>query len=158
MTSVSDIPTAHTPPGGYGSEMPAPVLGGCTDDLAPGAPDLRGVWKVVDAYNDEGPLPAEHPIRQHVERIEQAGNRAVVTADGIIHDMVADATYEHGVNDVMAVDFTTPIEVAAAYENGVLVLRPRGLDGFEVRRWREGEELVWRYHTLFTTRSVRVDR
>ena len=158
MTSVSDIPTARTPPGGYGSEMPAPVLGGCTDDLAPGAPDLRGVWKVVDAYNDDGPLPAEHPIRQHVERIEQAGNRAVVTADGIIHDMVADGTYEHGVNDVMAVDFTTPIEVAAAYENGVLVLRPRGLDGVEVRRWREGEELVWRYHTLFSTRSVRVDR
>jgi len=158
MTSVSDIPTAHTPPGGYGSEMPAPVLGGCTDDLAPGAPDLRGVWKVVDAYNDDGPLPAEHPIRQHVERIEQAGNRAVVTADGIIHDMVADGTYEHGVNDVMAIDFTTPIEVAAAYENGVLVLRPRGLDGFEVRRWREGATLVWRYHTLFTTRSVRVDR
>ena len=88
----------------------------------------------------------------------EAGNRAVVTADGIIHDMVADGTYEHGVNDVMAVDFTTPIEVAASYEDGVLVLRPRGLDGFEVRRWREGEEVVWRYHTLFTTRSVRVDR
>jgi hypothetical protein len=158
MTSVSDIPTAHTPPGGYGAEMPPPVLARCTDELVPGAPDLRGMWKVVDAYNDDGPLPAEHPIRQHVERIEQAGDRAVVTADGIIHDMVADGTYEHGVNDVMAVDFTTHIEVAASYEDGVLVLRPRGLDGFAVRRWREGEELVWRYHTLFTTRSVRVDR
>jgi len=158
MTSVSDIPTAHTPPGGYGAEMPAPVLAGCTDALAPEAPDLRGMWKVVDAYNDDGALPAEHPIRQHVERIEQAGNRAVVTADGIIHDMVADGTYENGVNDVMAIDFTTPIAVAATYEDGVLVLRPKGLDGIEVRRWREGEELVWRYHTLFTTRSVRVDR
>jgi len=158
MTDVSDIPTAHTPPGGYGAEMPAPVLAGCDDALAAGAPDLRGMWKVVDAYTDDGPLPAEHLIWQHVERIEQAGNRAVVTADGIIHDMVADGTYEHGVNDVMAIDFTTPIEVAASYEDGVLVLRPRGLDGVEVRRWREGEELVWRYHTLFTTRSVRVDR
>src|SRR5262249_3114821 len=96
MTSVSDIPTAHTPPGGYGAAMPAPVVAGCTDALAPEAPDLRGMWKVVDAYNDDGALPAEHPIRQHVERIEQAGNRAVVTADGIIHDMVADGTYENG--------------------------------------------------------------
>jgi hypothetical protein len=157
MTSVSDIPTAHTPPGGWQDEMPAPVLGGCADALTEGAPDLRGTWKVVDAFTDDGPLPAEHPIWHHVERIEQAGSRAVVTADGIIHDMVADGSYENGVNDVMAIDFTTPIEVAAAYEDGVLVLRPRGLDGVEVRRWREGDELVWRYHTLFTTRSVRVD-
>ena len=158
MTSVSDIPTAHTPPGGWQDEMPAPVLVGCTDALADGAPDLRGTWKVIDAFTGDGRLPAEHPIWHHVERIEQAGTRAVVTADGIIHDMVADGSYENGVNDVMAIDFTTPIEVAAAYEDGVLVLRPRGLDGVEVRRWREGDELVWRYHTLFTTRSVRVDR
>jgi hypothetical protein len=158
MPTASEIPTAHTPPGGYGAEMPAPVLAGCADALVAGAPDLRGLWKVVDASTDAGSLPAEHPIWQHVERIEQAGRRAVVTADGIIHDMVADGTYENGVNDVMAIDFTTPIEVAASYEDGALVLRPRGLDGVEVRRWREGDELVWRYHTLFTTRSVRIDR
>ena len=97
MTSVSDIPTAHTPPGGYGAEMPAPVLAGCSDGPAAGAPDLRGLWKVVDAFSDAGPLPAEHPIWQHVERVEQAGNRAVVTCDGIIHDMVADGTYPDGV-------------------------------------------------------------
>jgi hypothetical protein len=157
MPSASEIPTAHTPPGGWQDEMPAPVLAGCTDALAEGAPDLRGTWKVVDAFTGDGPLPAEHPIWHHVERIEQAGNRAVVTADGIIHDMVADGSYENGVNDVMAIDFTTAIEVAAAYEDGVLVLRPRGLDGVEVHRWRDGDQLVWRYHTLFTTRSVRVD-
>ena len=156
MTSISDIPTAHTPPGGWHDEMPAPVLAGCTDPLAEGAPDLRGTWKVVDAFTGDGPLPAEHPIWHHVERIEQAGNRAVVTADGIIHDMVADGSFEHGVHDVMAIDFTTPIQVAAAYEDGVLVLRPRGLYGVEVRRWCEGDELVWRYHTLFTTRSERI--
>jgi hypothetical protein len=141
MTSASDIPTAHTPPGGYGSEMPAPVLGGCTDDLAPGAPDLRGVWKVVDAYNDDGLLPAEHPIRQHVERIEQAGNRAVVTADGIIHDMVADGTYEHGVNDVMAVDFTTPIEVAAERRVGAAPPGTRRLRSAALAR-RRGARLA----------------
>jgi hypothetical protein len=157
MTSVHDIPVAHTPPGGYGAEMPPPVLAGCDDSLVPGAPDLRGTWRVVDACADDGtPLPDDHPIRAHVERIEQAGARVVVTAGGVIHDMVADGTYEHGVNDVMAADFTTPISVAAAFEDGVLILRPQGLDGVEVRRWREGDELVWRYHILFTTRLARV--
>jgi hypothetical protein len=107
----------------------------------------------VDAHADDGtPLPDDHPIRAHVERIEQAGARVVVTAGGVIHDMVADGTYEHGVNDVMAADFSTPISVAAAFEDGVLVLRPRDLPGVEVRRWREGDHLVWRYHTLFTAR------
>jgi hypothetical protein len=158
MTSVSDIPVAHTPPGGYGDEMPPPVLAGCAAAPSPNAPDLRGLWKVVDAFTDDAPLAADHPIWQHVERIEQAGDRVVVTASGIIHDMVVDGTYEHGVHDVAAIDFTTPIEVAASYEDGVLVLRPKDMPGVEVRRWREGDALLWRYHTLFTTRSERVDR
>jgi hypothetical protein len=155
MTGVHDIPTVHTPPGGYGAEMPPPILGACTDSLSPGAPDLRGTWKVVDAYANDAPLPPEHPIWQHVERIEQAGDRAVVTSNGVIHDMVADGTFENGVNDVMAADLATPITVAATYEDGVLVLRPNGLD-VEVRRWREGDDLMWQYHSLFTTRSVRI--
>lgn len=157
MTSVRDIPTAHTPPGGYGAEMPPPVLAGCDDPLVADAPDLRGTWRVVDARSDDGTaLPDDHPIWQHVERIEQAGDRVVVTAGGVVHDMVADGTYEHGVHDVMAADFTTCIEVAASFEDRVLVLRPRGLPDVEVRRWREDEQLVWRYHVLFTTRMERV--
>ncbi|MGZ4690294.1 MAG: hypothetical protein ACXVJW_15920 [Acidimicrobiia bacterium] len=152
MTSVRDIAVAHTPPGGYGTEMPAPVLAGCTDPLAADAPDLRGVWSVVDARSGGEPLPDDHPIWRHVERIEQAGDRVVVTSTGVVHDMVADGTDEHGVNDVMAVDFTTPITVAATFEDGVLVLRPRDAPGIEVRRWRAGDQLVWEYHTLFTVR------
>jgi hypothetical protein len=158
MTNLSHIPVAHTPPGGYGTEMPPPVLDGCTQSLPAGAPDLRGTWTVVDARTDDGLLAADHPIWHHVERIEQAGDRVVVTTSGIIHDMVVDGTYENGVHDVAAIDFTTPIEVAASYEDGVLVLRPKDMPGVEVRRWREGDALLWRYHTLFTTRSVRVDR
>ncbi len=152
MTRVREIPTAHTPAGGYGADVPPPVLADCRDPLAEGAPDLRGTWTVVDARSGGEPLPPEHPIWSHVERIEQAEDRVVVTSSGIVHDMVADGTYEHGVNDVMAADFTTPITVAASFEDGVLVLRPRGLDGVEVRRWREGDQVVWAYHTLFTVR------
>jgi hypothetical protein len=137
--------------------MPPPVLTGCTEALPAGAPDLRGTWRAVDATTSDGePLPADHPIREHVERVEQAANRVVVTAGGVVHDMVADGTYEHGVHDVMAVDFTTTIEVAAAFEDGVLVLRPRDLPGVEVRRWRDGDQLVWSYHTLFTVRMERI--
>jgi hypothetical protein len=152
MTGVRDIPTAHTPPGGYGDTMPPPFLAGCTDPVVASAPDLRGTWRVVDAQVDGAVLAADHPIWKHVERIEQAGDRVVVTSSGIVHDMIADGTYEHGVNDVMAADLTTPIAVAASFEDGVLVLRPRDLPSVEVRRWREGDHLVWRYHTLFTAR------
>jgi hypothetical protein len=137
--------------------MPPPVLAGCTEPLGAGAPDLRGLWRAVDVVDDAGaPVADDHPIRSHVERIEQAGNRVVVTSAGIIHDMYADGTYENGVNDVMQTDFTTAISVAASFEDGVLVLRPNGLPGVEVRRWREGELLKWRYFTLFTATLERI--
>jgi hypothetical protein len=158
MTSVHDIPTAHTPAGGYGDTMPPPFLDGCDDPMVPGAPDLRGTWRAVDATAvDGGALADDHPIRNHVERIEQAGNRVIVTSGGVVHDMVADGDVAHGVDDVMAADFATRIRVAAGYEDGVLVLRPDGLDGVEVRRWRDGDRLVWRYHTLFQVVLERVD-
>jgi hypothetical protein len=138
--------------------MPAPILAGCTEPLAQGAPDLRGMWRAVTVTDDAGaPLPDDHPIRSHVERIEQAGNRVVVTSAGIIHDMYVDGTYDNGVNDVMASDFTTPIRVAATFEDGVLVLRPDGLPGVEIRRWLEAGKLRWRYHTLFTATLERTD-
>jgi hypothetical protein len=157
VTSAREIPVAHTPPGGYGPEMPPPVLAGCDEPLVPEAPDLRGTWRVVDASAGGTPLPADHPVWEHVERIEQAADRVVVTSSGVVHDMFADGTGEHGVNDVMQLDFTTRIQVAAAFEDGVLVLRPEGMPGFEVRRWREGDQLVWEYHTAFTARMQRID-
>lgn len=156
MTTVAQVPTAHTPPGGYGDEMPPPILDGCDEQLANGAPDLRGTWRVVDAWQEDAPLPAEHPIRQHVERIEQAANRVVVTGGRIIHDMYADGTFDNGVNDVMAADLATPIVVAATFEDGALVLRPRDLPGVEVRRWRDGDHMMWQYHTAFTARLERL--
>src|SRR5512144_3122351 len=47
--SASDIPVAHTPPGGYRDAFPAPVLATCTEPLVAGAPDLRGLWRTVSA-------------------------------------------------------------------------------------------------------------
>jgi hypothetical protein len=155
MTSVRDVPTAHTPPGGYGDEMPAPFLAGCPEPLAAGAPDLRGTWRVVHAESGGNPLPDDHPIWQLVERIEQAADRVIITANQIVHDMVADGSEEHGVHDVMAADLATPIVVVASFESGELVLRPRDVPGVEVRRRRDGDTLVWTYHTLFEARMER---
>jgi len=155
-TTIHDVPVAHTPPGGYGAAMPPPVLVGCTDPLPDGAPDLRGTWRVVEAAADGISLPADHRLWSHVERIEQAGDRVVVTGGGVVHDMVADGTFEHAVTAVLAADLVTPISVAATFEDGALVLRPDGLPGVEVHRRRDGEHLVWRYHTVFTARLERV--
>ena len=92
---ATEIPVAHTPPGGY-REFPPPILSGCDEPLVSGAPDLRGVWQVYKG-----------PLKGHVERVEQAGNRVVVTSGGVIHDMYADGTLEGGVNDVCLL-YTSP--------------------------------------------------
>lgn len=153
MTRLADIPIAHTPPGGYGEVMPPPILAGCDEPVVAGAPDLAGTWKVVAAVGPDGaPVPAGHPVLSHVERIEQAGDRLVVTGGGVVHDMVVDGVHEHGVNDVMAADLTTPISVAASYEDGALVLRPRDMPDVVVTRRRAGDEVVWEYAGLFTAR------
>jgi len=140
--TIDSVPVAFTPPGGW-TEWPLPVLAECEEPLAPGAPDLRGLWQVIEVAVD-GHGVADHGIMGHVSRIEQAGNRIVITGSGIIHDMRCDGTLANGVHDVAAADFTTEVHVAAAYEDGVHVLRPDGAP-IEVRRWREGEFLVWDY-------------
>jgi hypothetical protein len=152
--TIEVVPVAHTPPGGYGDAVPPPVLAGCTEPLVPGAPDLRGVWRVVEVRSADGELLTEHRALGHVQRIEQAGDRIVVTAAGVVHDMRADGTVEHGVHDVAELDKQTPIVVVASYEDGVHVLRPVGIP-IEVRRRRDGADLIWNYEG-FQARLVRV--
>lgn len=124
--------------------MPPPILAGCADGLVDGAPDLRGLWKVIDIQVNGASAP-DHPAHGHVQRVEQCGDRVVVTASGIVHDMRCDGTEENGVHDVAEFDHRTPITVVATYESGVHVLRPVGLPGIEVTRRREGEQMVWNY-------------
>jgi hypothetical protein len=160
MATTREIPTAHTPAGGYGPEMPPPILAACTEPLAPGVPDLRGTWRIVELTAGGVVFPPEHGLWRHVERIEQAADRVVITSDGVIHDMYADGTDDNGVHDVMALDFTTEIVVAASFEDGALVLRPHdlpSLDGHrpEVRRWLDGDHLMWSYLGVFTARLSR---
>jgi len=134
---VDEIPVAHTPPGGWRGEMPPPVLAGCVTPIGSGLPDFRGTWQAFEVTIAGRP---SEDLR-HRERIEQAGDRVVITAGHVIHDMRADGTLEHGVNDVSADGFT-PISVAARFEDGTLILRPN--DAFvAVTRHLEGDVLVW---------------
>lgn len=151
---ADDIPVAHTPPGGWTGDMPPPVLAGCAEPLADGAPDLRGLWEVTSVTVDGSPV-SEHPVLGHRQRIEQCGDRLVVTAGGIIHDMRCDGTEAHGVHDVAEFDRRTPITVVATYEDGVHVLRPVGLPGIEVTRALDAEDMVWTY-VGFTARLRRI--
>ena len=130
---AADIPVAKTPAQGWsGSDWPAPVLAGCDEPLVEGAPDLRGVWRV-----DKGPL------KGHVERVEQAGDRVVIAAGGVIHDMFADGTIEGGVNDVG--EAGVQVSVAARFEDGRLNLYPGGKRVVAVTRYLDGDEMVWRW-------------
>jgi hypothetical protein len=150
---ADDMPVAHTPPGGYGTEMPPPILDDCDEEPVATAPDLRGLWRVVEVHDSDGKPLHDHLTLGHVQRIEQCGDRLVVTGGGVVHDMRCDGTEARGVHDVAEFDFTTQITVVATYEDGVHVLRPVGLP-IEVKRWREGDDLMWQY-LGFTARMER---
>ena len=152
--ACDEIPVAHTPPGGYGDQMPPPVLSGCRDPLVAGAPDLRGLWRAVSVEVEGQPAAPDHPALGHVERIEQCADRIVITAGGVIHDMRCDGTEENGVHDVAEFDFQTPITVIATYEDGVHTLRPVGFP-VVVTRHLDGDALVWKYLS-FTARLKRI--
>ena len=124
---ADDIPIAHTPGCGW-ETMPPPVLAHCTEPLATGTTDMRGTWSPIGAPH----LP--------VQRVEQCGNRVVITGGRVTHDMRADGTYENGVNDVAARNCES-IRVSAQFIDGALVLRPEGFD-LEVTRHLEGDVLI----------------
>jgi hypothetical protein len=144
LVKCSEIPIAHTPPGGYGAWFPPLILGDCTEPLVDGAPDLRGIWKVLSATRGGEPVASDDRLMSYTERIEQCGNRIVDCGGGTIADARADGTEENGVHDVSVFDYTTPIHVVASYEDEVFVLRPVGLPGIQVtRHLNENGHMIW---------------
>ena len=142
--SASDLPLDGTKPGASLAVWPSRTLAECREPLVSGAPDLRGVWEVVDGR-----------MKGHVERIEQAGNRITITVGGLVHDMFCDGTLEHGVDDVAGFGGDR-IRVAATFEDGVHKLRPFGKRIVAVTRRLDGDEMVWRYG-LFRNRLRRLE-
>lgn len=151
--TADEIPVAYTPDGGWRGEMPPRVLDGCTEPIVAGAPDLRGTWRATRVEMNGAAIP-DHPLNRHVERIEQCGNRVVITSEPIIHDMRADGSLERGVDDVLAANLGQRIQVAAVFRDGRLELHPGGVvEGQRPLVTREivGGMLIWNYGPFTVT-------
>ncbi len=136
-----DIPKANTPNCAY-SHFPLPVLRDCTEPLVEGADDIRGLWQAVEGDHTG-----------HVERVEQCGSRVVVTSSGIIHDYGPNSTGGLNTNDTLGrVVFTIGdkpycprTSASMIWNKKVLDFHVFGWGPVVVRRYRQGEFLIWEY-------------
>ena len=146
-----DIPKGNTPGCGY-TRFPMPILSECTESLPEGAADIRGLWRGISGKVG------------HVERVEQCGERVVVTSSGIIHDMGPNATAGLTSNDTEGGVFFTlgdsqycpRTSAGVKWEQGVLNFRLLGWGPVVVKRYLDGDNLVWEYADGSTTRMERL--
>lgn len=151
---ADDIPKGHTPGCGY-DHFPLPILAGCTEPLIEGAADIRGLW-----------IGVEGSFVGHVERIEQCGSRTVVTSSGIIHDYGPNSTAGLNTNDtegsVLFVigerEYCPRTSASMIWNQGVLNFHAFGWGPVVVRRYLDGERLVWEYLDGNITRMERICR
>ena len=149
---ASDIPKANTPGCAY-DHFPLPVLAACTEPLPREADDIRGLWRGVSGGHVG-----------HVERVEQCGNRVVVTAAGLIHDYGPNSTGGLNTNDTEgSVLFTLRgkehcmrTSASMICEDKILNFYVFGWGPRVVRRYRDGEELIWEYADGSVTRMERL--
>lgn len=139
--TADEIPKAYTPGCGF-SRTPMPILADCTEPLAEGVVDMRGLWLGVSGRVG------------HLERVEQCGNRVVVTAYGTIHDFRVDGTLKNGARDIgfACNNFNTAIHFD---EDGVMVFRL--FDLFDtVTRKLSGEEMIFTFIDGIETHTQRI--
>lgn len=149
--TAAEIAKGNTPGCRY-EHFPLPILRECTEPLVAGATDMRGLWRGVTGNVG------------HVERIEQCGSRVVVTSSGIIHDSGPNSTGGYNSDDTEGqVVFTLgdkeycPRSSAGMFwNNGVLDFKVFGWGPVVVRRYLDGEQLVWEYADGSTTRMERL--
>jgi hypothetical protein len=139
--SANDIPKSYTPGCSY-TAIPMPILADCTEPLAEGVVDMRGLWLGVSGRVG------------HLERIEQCGNRVVVTAHGIIHDFRVDGTLKNGARDVGMVcnNFQSAIHFN---DEGVMVFRLFNLFDTVFRKMR-GEQMIFTFVDGIETSTKRI--
>tara|TARA_B100000949_G_C14126753_1_gene384888 strand:- start:68 stop:619 length:552 start_codon:yes stop_codon:yes gene_type:complete len=138
--SADDIPKAYTPGCGL-TQTPMPILADCTEPLTEEVVDMRGLWHGISGRIG------------HLERIEQCGNRVVVTAYHTIHDFRVDGTLRNGARDIGAVcnNFNSAIH----FDDGVMVFRL--FDFFDaVTRRMNGEEMIFTFIDGVETRTERI--
>ena len=146
-----DIPKGNTPDCAY-DHFPLPILAECTEPLSDGVDDIRGLWKAVTGKVG------------HIERVEQCGSRVVVTAAGVIHDLGPNSTGGLTSNDTEGAvlftigdkEFCPRTSAGVKWNEGVLDFHPFGWGPVVVKRYREGEQLVWEYADGSITRMDRI--
>lgn len=137
---AADIPKGNTPGCSY-SHFPLPILAQCTEPLPVGAADIRGLW--IGSSGRVG----------HLERVEQCGARMVVTAAGLIHDSGPNSTGGFNSNDTEGAvlfsignqEYCPRTSAGAFWNDGVLEFRVLGWGPVVVKRYMEGEQMVWEY-------------
>ncbi len=151
---AADIPKGNTPGCGY-DYFPLPILAACTEPLPAEADDIRGLWRGVSGGHVG-----------HVERIEQCGSRVVVTTSGLIHDYGPNSTGGLNTNDTEgSVLFTFRGEEHCLRTSASMIWEDKTLNFYAfgwgprvVRRYRDGDELIWEYVDGSVTRMERLCR
>ena len=146
-----DIAKGNTPGCAY-DHFPLPILRGCTEPLPNSAADIRGLWVGINGKIG------------HVERVEQCGDRTVITSSGIIHDSGPNATGGFNSNDtegnvVFSIgdrDYCPRTSASKVWNNGVLEFRAFGWGPIVVKRYLRGEQLIWEYVDGTTTAMQRL--
>ncbi|MEM7218677.1 MAG: hypothetical protein AAF515_09950 [Pseudomonadota bacterium] len=150
---AAEIPKGNTPGCGY-DHFPLPVLAACTEPLPPGAADIRGLWLGVSGKVG------------HVERVEQCGTRVVVTAAGIIHDYGPNSSAGLNTDDtegsvlftIGASEHCPRTSASMIWNDGVLDFHVFGWGPRVVRRYPDGDDLIWEYADGSVTRMRRICR
>lgn len=149
---AEDIPKGNTPGCGY-SHFPLPILADCTEPLSPAADDIRGLWQVVEGRH-----------LGHVERLEQCGSRVVITSAGIIHDYGPNSSAGLNTNDTEGAvlftagerEFCMRTSASMIWEDGSLNFYAFGWGPKVVRRYMDGDQLVWEYADGSVNRMNRI--
>jgi hypothetical protein len=149
---AAEIPKGNTPGCSY-DHFPLPILAECTEPVVEGAADIRGLWLGVEADHIG-----------HVERVEQCGRRVVVTAAGLIHDSGPNSTLGETTNDTEGAvlftagerEFCPRTSASMIWNEGVLEFHVFGWGPVVVRRYPEGDQLIWEYADGSVTRMKRI--
>ncbi len=149
-----EIPKGNTPGCGY-DHFPLPILADCAEPLVDGAADIRGLWVGVEGGHVG-----------HVERVEQCGSRVVVTSSGLIHDYGPNSTAGLNTDDteggvlftIGGREYCPRTSASMIWNEGVLDFHVLGWGPVVVKRYLDGEQLVWEYADGSTTRMDRLCR
>ena len=102
---------------------------------------MRGLWHGISGRTG------------HLERIEQGGNRVVVTAYRTIHDFRVDGTLRNGARDIGPA--CNNFRTANHFDDGVMFFRLFNLFDAVTRRL-SGEEMIFAFIDGIETRTKKI--